>query len=345
MRGLILPEPPPAFVARKRRILDQLALPDEVYSDASPKGSVDVGIRDLIDEVNTLEGYVTTSSCAGRVSVFKEGSKKGAFVAEEEGRGDGEGEGEVRKLAGVGGKGGGGAWLFVSHDPVPLEGEASGDAAAAAAEQDLEAHLGLRSPEVKDSQAGQAAPGGEAVRDVAAARLIHFKFEPMILHVLTASPEHAQLLLRCGLQAGFRESGAVSLTAAAGEQHATPIVAIRSMGLSFESLVGYQSGGDDNKLRCTVSPAYLRTLVHIANERFSENTKRIERFRAALVEATRPFSKNAGQWEDAQIRRERKRVEGLKRREELQRQKQDNDPSASTVDDTVLDIPLDADLT
>ncbi|OTA95884.1 hypothetical protein M434DRAFT_68507 [Hypoxylon sp. CO27-5] len=332
MRSLILPEPPPAFVARKKRILDQLALPDEVYSDASPKGSVDVGIRDLIDEINGLEGYVTTSSCAGRVSVFKEGSKKSPFALEEEGRGgaegDGEGEGEVRKLAGVGGKGGGGAWLFVSHDPIPLEGEASGDAAMAT-EQGLE----------------QAALVDEAVRDVATARLIHFKFEPMILHVLTASPEHAQLLLRCGLQAGFRESGAVSLTAAAGEQHATPIVAIRSMGLSFESLIGYQSGGDDGGLHCTVSPAYLRTLVHIANERFTENTKRIERFRAALAEATRPLSKNGGEWEDAQVRRERKRAEGLKRREELQRQKQDIDTSVSAVGDMTLDIPLDADLT
>lgn len=162
---------------------------------------------------------------------------------------------------------------------------------------------------------------------------------------MTASPEHAQLLLRCGLQAGFRESGAVSLTAAAGEQHATPIVAIRSMGLSFESLIGYQSGSDDNELHCTVSPAYLRTLVHIANERFIENTKRIERFRAALAEATRPFSRNGGEWEDAQVRRERKRAEGLKRREELQRQRQDSDASASAVGSTALDIPLDADLT
>ncbi|OTA62863.1 hypothetical protein K449DRAFT_382170 [Hypoxylon sp. EC38] len=346
MRSLILPEPPPSFVARKKRILDQLALPDEVYSDASPKGSVDVGIRDLIDEINGLEGYVTTSSCAGRVSVFKEGSKKSPFALEEEGRGgeEGDGEGEVRKLAGVGGKGGGGAWLFVSHDPIPLEGEANGDAAMAT-EQDLEALLGLRSPGLKDNLAERAALIDEAVRDVATARLIHFKFEPMILHVLAASPEHAQLLLRCGLQAGFRESGAVSLTAAAGEQHATPIVAIRSMGLSFESLIGYQSGGDDNELHCTVSPAYLRTLVDIANERFTENTKRIERFRAALAEATGPLSKNGGEWEDAQVRRERKRAEGLKKREELRRQKQDIDTSVSAVGDLTLDIPLDADLT
>ncbi|KAI0839547.1 methyltransferase TYW3-domain-containing protein [Hypoxylon sp. FL0890] len=338
MRGLALPEPPPTFVQRKKRILDQLAVPDEVYSDASPKGSVDVGIRDLIDEVNKLEGFVTTSSCAGRVSVFREGSKKGAATFEDEGRADGEreGEGEVRKLAGVGGKGGGGAWLFVSHDPVSLD--------RAASEQDLESLLGLRNLEARGvDKAEQATLGNEAIQDVATARFIHFKFEPMILHVLTASPEHAQLLLRCGLQAGFRESGAVSLTAAVGEQHATPIVAIRSMGLSFESLIGYQSGDEDDKLHCTVSPAYLRTLVHIANERFTENSKRIERFRTALAEATRLSDKNGGEWEDAQVRRERKRAEGLKRREELRRQKQDGD--ASAVGDMSLDIPPNAKLT
>ena len=68
MQGL----PPPAglFAAKKAKILSQLSVPDAEYSDASPKGSVDDGIRDLIDEINALDGLVTTSSCAGRVSVF-----------------------------------------------------------------------------------------------------------------------------------------------------------------------------------------------------------------------------------------------------------------------------------
>jgi tRNA wybutosine-synthesizing protein 3 len=92
-----LPSPPSHFVRKKERILALLAVPDAEYSDASPKGSVDAGIRDLIGEINALDGFVTTSSCAGRVSVFVEGNKK------------------------AGGKGGGGAWLFVSHDPVVID--------------------------------------------------------------------------------------------------------------------------------------------------------------------------------------------------------------------------------
>ncbi|KAI2637961.1 methyltransferase TYW3-domain-containing protein [Hypomontagnella submonticulosa] len=347
MKGLVLPAPPPAFARRKARILEQLAVPEAEYADASPKGSVDEGIRDLIGEVNRLDGFVTTSSCAGRVSVFLEGSKKagGAGVEREgdagrdEGGGD-EGEGgEVRKLAGVGGKGGGGSWLFVSHDPVPLDGEG-----ARPAEGDLEVLLGLRGSCSEEITADQV-PGGDTIRDVAATRLIHFKFEPMILHVLTASLEHAQLLLRCALQAGFRESGAVSLTAAVGEQHATPIVAIRSMGLMFESLIGYQSGdGEDGRLQCTVSSAYLRTLVHIANERFNENKKRIERFRSALAEAMCTItSKSREDWEDAQVRRERKRAEGLKRRDELRKLKEGS--GAVDVEAATLDVPLNTDLT
>ncbi|KAI1079661.1 methyltransferase TYW3-domain-containing protein [Whalleya microplaca] len=326
MKGL--PPPPPNFTQRKSRILEQLSIPDSEYTDASPKGSVDAGIRDLIDEINRLDGFVTTSSCAGRVSVFVEGQKAGPEGREDEESASAETrEAAARqpKLAGVGGKGGGGAWLFVSHDPVSLDETrpASG----------LEALLGLSGPR----DAGLAS-GHELDVDIAAARLIHFKFEPMILHVLTASLEHAQLLLRCGLQAGFRESGAINLTAPAGES-ATPIVAIRSMGLALESLVGVQSG---QYRQCTVSSSYLLTLVRIANERFSENKKRIERFRTAILEATQPATRkgDGAEWEDAQARRERKRAEGLRRKAELQSQQR----SDATGEEIVLETPLNAEL-
>ncbi|KAF3055252.1 tRNA wybutosine-synthesizing protein 3 like protein [Daldinia childiae] len=253
--NLPLPTPPPTFARRKIRILEQLARPDDEYTDASPKGSVDAGIRELIGEVNGTDG-------------------KKAVAEEDGGEGDGVDDAEkteVRKLAGIGGKGGGGAWLFVSHDPVPL-GQGKGE--------DVEEMLGLRSSPEEGDEAGEIL-ADDSVRDVAAARLVHFKFEPMILHVLTASPEHAQLLLRCGLQAGFRESGAVSLTPAAGR--------------------GTSEGTD--KLHRAVSPAYLRTLIRIANERFIENTKRINRFRTALAEATKPVGESG--WEDAQVRGEK----------------------------------------
>ena len=106
----IIPLP---FKLKKDKILLALAAPDNDYTDASPKGSVDKGIRDLIDEMNKIDGIVTTSSCAGRMSIFLEGSKyndgemKGGQLAD-----------QVSQAAVPGGKGRGGRWLFVSHDPM-----------------------------------------------------------------------------------------------------------------------------------------------------------------------------------------------------------------------------------
>lgn len=94
------------------------------------------------------------------------------------------------------------------------------------------------------------------------------------------------------------------------------------MGLGLESLIGRETNGTKH---CTVSVEYLRALVKIANERFAENTRRIGRFRALLKEATigerRKVRKGdgGGEWESAEVRRERKRLEGLKRAEEARR--------------------------
>ena len=100
-------------MARKEKILQALSVPDEEYADLSPKGSVDEGIKDLINEINSIDGLVTTSSCAGRISVFLEGSKD-----EPEGAHPGGTDDHSYHRAVPGGKGMGGRWLFISHDPV-----------------------------------------------------------------------------------------------------------------------------------------------------------------------------------------------------------------------------------
>ena len=155
---------PQSFLSKKRTILSQLAIPAEEYDDLSPKGSIDVGIRELIDEINRSEGWVTTSSCAGRVSVFLEGRKKDVDLENHETSAESvEDVGESR--ARVGGKGGGGKWLFVSHDPVVVDGESN---------KDLAAMLGMvraGETEVEKKQTGSELLGR---------RFIHFKFEPMV---------------------------------------------------------------------------------------------------------------------------------------------------------------------
>lgn len=118
---------PPLFTTRKNKIIEELAIPDEDYTDLSPKGSVDLGVRDLIRDINALPGLVTTSSCAGRISVFLEGRRDvgSSVVSEQEGpvkEAETEAEPEVRDdqrvFAPSGGKGAG-RWLYVSHDPFP----------------------------------------------------------------------------------------------------------------------------------------------------------------------------------------------------------------------------------
>lgn len=185
-----LPTPPPYFSRKKSQILEKLSVPVLEYTDLSPKGSVDEGIRELIDEINACDGLVTTSSCAGRVSVFLEGHKAPRANPGSLGREDTATE-PARKptSARIGGKGGGGTWLFVSHDPLDES------------TQDWVSVLGLTLVEAQgDPQEREAEIGGGNEP-----RCIHFKFEPMVrllfsslVVLLAACPSEALFaLFRC----------------------------------------------------------------------------------------------------------------------------------------------------
>ncbi|KAF1835785.1 hypothetical protein BDW02DRAFT_495102 [Decorospora gaudefroyi] len=295
------------FQARKQRILEQLDAPDGEYHDSSPKGSVDAPIRDFIGEINNLDGLVTTSSCSGRISVFLEGRKAEIGVAEAGPEGE-------ESRAGPGGKGGGGAWLFISHEPVETK--------HASVEDGFMSIFGM-----KESPTDETTPN-------VSCRYIHLKFEPMILHILSDSMEHAQRILTAALAAGFRESGAVSLASSKiGESN--PMVAVRSAGYSFDSIVGYQDGNGRNV--ALVDEKYLRVLVDVANERFKINADRIARFRNALLEACEPKTSSTvasakPDWEDADARKRRKREEGLARQQALQSRPPQDSMDASGVE-------------
>ncbi|KAG9245371.1 methyltransferase TYW3-domain-containing protein [Calycina marina] len=287
---------PQSFISKKRTILAQLAIPDAEYHDLSPKDSVDVGIRELIEEVNGGKGWVTTSSCAGRICVFMEGQRKTVGLEDD---GNGSVEDVMETRAAAGGKGGGGKWLFVSHDSFTVDLKGSGR---------LAEMWGMVRDEAKETEHSQIS--------VTERRFIHFKFEPMILHVLTASLAHAQAILTCALQAGFRESGIVNILPS-GKEAATPMVAIRTQGTMLESLVGIF---ENDQPICNVPESYLQTLLNISDERFAENDKRIQRFRDELkriefgAEVGNESRKgDVGEWEDAITRRERKKAEGMRK--------------------------------
>lgn len=181
-----LPAPPQSFINQKKDILAKLSVPLEEYKDRSPKGSVDVGIRELIDEINEFEGCVTTSSCAGRVSVFLEGRKgisTSTGLDDEDGGEDAE---EVRestsaKTASIGGKGAGGRWLYVSHDPLAVDILESRERS-----RTLHELLGMTRDPTSAFQMGS----GDKPSDV---RWVRLKFEPMV------SKSHAKFMMRSGV--------------------------------------------------------------------------------------------------------------------------------------------------
>jgi tRNA wybutosine-synthesizing protein 3 len=158
--------------------------------------------------------------------------------------------------------------------------------------------------------------------------------------VLTASVDESQKVLTAALSAGFRESGAVSLgVAKSGDIN--PIVAVRSAGYSLDAIIGHQNEQGDNI--ALVDENYLRTLVNIANERFNINNERIARFRTELLQQyTRPQTNTSksgsnASWEDAEVRRQRKREEGLAR----QRQSQNNKSNMSPAPPLQVDEEVD----
>ncbi|MCJ1469920.1 hypothetical protein MMC07_008564 [Pseudocyphellaria aurata] len=306
---------PTSFLAKKQTILGALATPSNSYTDRSPKGSVDDGIKDLIDRINRLEGIVTTSSCAGRISVFLQGRNKaspgGDGDEEEEGvqdgfeRGGGKNDddggvgGPKQQLTTPGGKGRGGKWLFVSHEPVQVPSkQVLGDTP-------LCTLFGLSNV--------PRSPGKLNTRQM---RFVRFQFEPMILHIMAASLHHAQEILSAAITAGFRESGVQSLKNLE-DPNSFPMVAVRTSGVALSSLIGYMHDGEnEEEIQSIVDEEYLEILLSVANERFVQNSERIQRFSDNL------FRRANEVWEDKSVRQARKRAEGLEQQQILRENKE-----------------------
>ncbi|KAJ5699079.1 hypothetical protein N7462_001084 [Penicillium macrosclerotiorum] len=320
-----LPSIPAVFHARKSKIVEELALPDANYTDLSPKGSVDEGVRDLIRDINALPGLVTTSSCAGRISVFLEGHKKTSAPSSDV---------EPRQFAATGGKGAG-RWLYVSHDPFDRS-----EANAAASDKPLHRRFGLVPGNGKP-------PVLSATRSL---RMVRFHYDPLILHIMAATLNHAQPVLAAASASGFRESGLQGLRCL--DSDTSPIVAVRSAGLSFESVIGYCDDNDDDQsteaptIHSLVTEEYLELLIAMSDERFAINIERKERFRTMLLASCSAEQhqgstrgKQSG-WEDPVARRERKRAEGLMRKKLLESSK----GLENVQQDDIMNAEIDTDL-
>ena len=157
---------------------------------------------------------------------------------------------------------------------------------------------------------------------------------------MASTLQRAQPVLSAASGSGFRESGLQSLRCLSEDSEGlNPIVAVRSSGLSLESIIGYcDENSEDNDddvpgnepvVRSLVTEEYLEMLVAISNERFTVNTERKDRFRSSLLELCSPEQsrglKTKGKprpsdWEDPETRRERKKAEGLMRKKFLESQ-------------------------
>ena len=172
-----------SFLSKKSRILRSLSVPEEEYADKSPKGSVDKEIRELVGEINTCDGLITTSSCAGRISVFLEGE-------------DAHRDSTVDRRAVPGGKGGG-KWLYTSHAPLLLPHQVS----------EMKESNGVANSDDYFHGLFQLRPrsSGEPLQLVGASthvgvRYVRFSFEPMVSECLLSFSRFGFALQNvCGL--------------------------------------------------------------------------------------------------------------------------------------------------
>ena len=64
------------FLQRKKSILDAI----NQGKDNSPKGSIDLPIVELVNYINSLPNFVTTSSCSGRVALYAGNNESGKWL-------------------------------------------------------------------------------------------------------------------------------------------------------------------------------------------------------------------------------------------------------------------------
>ena len=339
----------PQFAAKKQSILSQLALDPKDYEDKSPKGSVDVPILDLLRLINGVDGWVTTSSCSGRVAVFVEGPKKVmpgpvSTLADRDDPDDASNIPESQddsipaQVAGSsndsntrtapGGKGGG-HWLYVSHDPLNLPSSTE--------ESPSEHWTNTFNLTRSQTRTHSSSPAHNR-------RLVHLSFSPLILHVLCASLQHARPLLAAAINAGFRESGVQSLKALEpGYVGDGVMVAIRTNGILFETIVGTWNEEPGSAV-AVVEEGYLRLCAEVVNERFGWNAERKERLVGELQRAIgrEGLGGDMQGGETKEERRERKRREGLERQQAARREegggpRNGEDTSSASIEDISLE--------
>ncbi|GME78414.1 unnamed protein product [Ambrosiozyma monospora] len=293
------------FDQKKAAILSEIDLTSSDHPDASPKGTIDELCIPIIKLINSHKDMFTTSSCSGRVSVFVEGfkiTKTKKLVSEtpdekttSEMSERNPGQGENKDNFKIGAKGEGGHWLFVTHDDTKLDNWW------------VDKKISFENNSTKK------------IQDLnLSTRYVLFKFEPLILHVKTRDFEAASKLYTTAMNCGFRESGI----------GVNNIVAIR-ISIRLDIPIAYletkdngDGNNDEERIVSLVTENYLGLITKLGYDRFQENKKKLNHLYDE-IEKHLIFAKDEPKKESKEERRERKRMEGLARREGVRKLKEE----------------------
>lgn len=145
-------------------------------------------------------------------------------------------------------------------------------------------------------------------------RYILFKFEPLILHVKCRNTAMANKVYQAAMGCGFRESGIGT----------NDIVGIR-ISIKLDIPIGYLQ---DDKMKAIVTKEYLELVTTLANDRFTENFRKLEQLERAMASIGEA---NLAEVETKEQRRERKVREGLER-QRIKKQAELETRAVETVD-------------
>ncbi len=248
----------------------------DLLMDKSPKGSVDEGIRSLVDLINAHPSYATLSSCSGRISLFDPnnggdldksitiGNSKSINIESNAVMDD---SGDPVGSNNSTGKGYG-SWLITSHATITsqyLIEVLDKHAITSSSSRGSNSNANSSSSNISSSNISSS---NNPERQRPAAALI-FKHEPLLLHIAACNLRRARQLLTIACNLGFRESGLVVTS-----KRIT--VAIRSHSLSLT--VPISSRG-----HLRPSDEYLSGLVNEANDRFHLNEQKLRNLEKEIM--------------------------------------------------------------
>ncbi|KPI84598.1 hypothetical protein ABL78_6359 [Leptomonas seymouri] len=254
------------FSSMRKQILSDL---QANTNDKSLAGRVDPQIAELVHYVNSsFPQYVTSSSCAGRVSLFHKGVKetKGAATHTETAFDTAATPAALflvpQRKRGSFGQG----TLYQSHDPLPE------DTSAVVAESivpALEKFWTWRQTHTSDPA-------------LCSSEVLQLKFEPMILHVLCADIASAAVLLNCGSESGQMNSGIVSCSRGTKENRKITCCITSPLCVDVPLFAHDKWCLPHESFHSDAWTMFLSATLHHVNALFRENTRRRERFAAEL---------------------------------------------------------------